>query len=187
MKVVIIGGTGLIGRKLATRLQSRGHEVVAASPSTGVNSLTGEGLNEALAGANVVVDVTNSPSFEDNAVLDFFRRSTGHLLSAAAAAGVSHYVALSVVGCDRIRDSGYLRAKRAQEGMIEAGGVPYTVLRATQFFEFLKCDRGRRHEGERRLYVAFQIPACRGGRCGRHSGRDRDRAAEERRCRAGGS
>jgi uncharacterized protein YbjT (DUF2867 family) len=139
MKVVIIGGTGLIGRKLAARLEAAGHEVVAASPSTGVNSLTGEGLKEALAGANAVVDVTNSPSFEDNAVMDFFRRSTGHLLGAAGAAGVSHYVALSVVGCDRIRDSGYLRAKRAQEGMIEAGGVPYTVLRATQFFEFLSA------------------------------------------------
>jgi uncharacterized protein YbjT (DUF2867 family) len=138
MKVVIIGGTGLIGRKLATRLQSGGHQVVAASPSTGVNTLTGEGLNEALTGANVIVDVTNSPSFEDNAVLDFFQRSTGHLLSAAAA-GISHYVALSVVGCDRIRDSGYLRAKHAQEGMIETGGMPYTILRATQFFEFLNA------------------------------------------------
>lgn len=139
MKVVIIGGTGLIGRKLATKLKSRGHDVVAASPSTGVNSLTGDGLKEVLTAANVVVDVTNSPSFEDNAVLDFFRSSTGHLLSAAAAAGVSHYVALSVVGADRIRDSGYLRAKRAQEGMIEASGVPYSVLRATQFFEFLNA------------------------------------------------
>ena len=139
MKVVIIGGTGLIGRKLATRLESGGHEVVAAAPSTGVNSLTGEGLNEVLTGANAVVDVTNSPSFEDNAVMDFFRKSTGHLLTAAAAAGVSHYIALSVVGADRIRGSGYLRAKRAQEGLIEAGGVPYTVLRATQFFEFLKA------------------------------------------------
>jgi uncharacterized protein YbjT (DUF2867 family) len=135
MKVVIIGGTGLIGRKLAAKLQSGGHDIVAASPSTGVNSLTGDGLEEVLTGANVVVDVTNSPSFEDDAVLDFFQRSTGHLLSAAAAAGVSHYIALSVVGADRIRDSGYLRAKRAQEGLIEAGGVPYTVLRATQFFE----------------------------------------------------
>ena len=137
MKVVIIGGTGLIGRKLATKLQSAGHHVLAASPSTGVNSFTGEGLKKALTGANVVVDVTNSPSFEDNAVLDFFRTSTEHLLSAAAAAGVSHYIALSVVGSDRIRDSGYLRAKRVQEELIEAGGVPYTVLRATQFFEFL--------------------------------------------------
>jgi uncharacterized protein YbjT (DUF2867 family) len=148
MKVVIIGGTGLIGRKVATKLQSAGHEVVAASPSTGVNSLTGEGLNEALAGANVVVDVTNSPSFEDNAVLDFFRKSTGHLLSAAATAGVSHYVALSVVGCDRIGDSGYLRAKRTQEEMIEAGHVPYTVLRATQFFEFLKAIADGATEGD---------------------------------------
>jgi uncharacterized protein YbjT (DUF2867 family) len=139
MKVVIIGGTGLIGRKLATKLRSGGHHVVAASPSTGVNSLTGEGLEKVLTQANVVVDVTNSPSFEDNAVLDFFRRSTGHLLSAAAAAGVSHYIALSVVGSDRIRDSGYLRAKGVQEGLIEAGGVPYTVLRATQFFEFLNA------------------------------------------------
>lgn len=139
MKVVIIGGTGLIGRKLATKLRSGGHQVVAASPSTGVNSLTGEGLQEVLTGTNVVVDVTNSPSFEDNAVMDFFRSSTEHLLDTAAAAGVSHYVALSVVGSDRIRDIGYLRAKRVQEGLIEASGVPYTVLRATQFFEFLKA------------------------------------------------
>jgi uncharacterized protein YbjT (DUF2867 family) len=139
MKVVIIGGTGLIGRKLAAKLASAGHEVLAAAPSTGVNSLTGEGLEAALAGANVVVDVTNSPSFEDNAVMEFFRTSTGNLLSAAKAAGVAHYVALSVVGCDRIRDSGYLRAKRMQEALIEAAGVPYTVLRATQFFEFLKA------------------------------------------------
>ena len=139
MKVVIIGGTGLIGRKLATRLQSGGHDVVLASPSTGVNSLTGEGLKKAQTGANVVVDVTNSPSFEDNAVLDFFQSSTEHLLSAAAAAGVSHYIALSVVGSDRIRDSGYLRAKRVQEELIEAGGIPYTILRATQFFEFLNA------------------------------------------------
>ena len=137
-EIVIIGGTGLIGRNLANKLRSGGHQVVAASPSTGVNSLTGEGLKEVLTGADVVVDVTNSPSFEDNAVLEFFRSSTGHLLGAAAAAGVSHYIALSVVGSDRIRDSGYLRAKRVQEGLIEAGGVPYTVLRATQFFEFLK-------------------------------------------------
>jgi len=114
MKVVIMGGTGLIGRKLATKLQSGGHHVVAASPSTGVNSLTGEGLKEVLTGADVVLDVTNSPSFEDKAVLEFFRSSTGHLLSAAAAPGVSHYIALSVVGSDRIRDSGYLRAKRVQ-------------------------------------------------------------------------
>jgi uncharacterized protein YbjT (DUF2867 family) len=147
MKVVIIGGTGLIGRKLAAKLESAGHEVVAAAPSTGVNSLTGEGLEAALMGANVVVDVTNSPSFEDNAVLEFFRTSTENLLSAAKAAGVSHYVALSVVGCDRIDDSGYLRAKRMQEGLIEAGGIPYTVLRATQFFEFLKAIADGATEG----------------------------------------
>jgi uncharacterized protein YbjT (DUF2867 family) len=138
VKVVIIGGTGLIGRKLAAKLESAGHDVVAASPSTGVNSLTGDGLEEALVGASVAIDVTNSPSFEDEAVMDFFRTSTGHLLADAAAAGVSHYVALSVVGSDRIRDSGYLRAKRVQEGLIETSGIPYTVLRATQFFEFLK-------------------------------------------------
>lgn len=139
MKVVIIGGTGLIGRKLATKLQSGGHQAVAASPSTGVNSVTGEGLKEVLTAADVIIDVTNSPSFEENAVLEFFRSSTEHLLSAAASAGVSHYIVLSVVGSDRIRDSGYLRAKRVQEELIESGGVPYTVLRATQFFEFLKA------------------------------------------------
>jgi len=162
MKVVIIGGTGLIGRKLAAKLQSRGHEVLAASPSTGVNSLTGEGLHQALTGANVVVDVTNSPSFEEGAVLDFFRRSTGHLLSAAAAAGVSHYVALSVVGSDRIRDSGYLRAKRVQETLIEAGGVPYTLLRATQFFEFLKAiaDGGAEGNTVRMSTCKFQPVAA---------------------------
>jgi len=187
MKVVIIGGTGLIGRKLATKLQSAGHHVVAASPSSGVNSLTGEGLEEVLTGANVVVDVTNSPSFEDEAVMDFFRSSTGHLLSAAAPAGVSHYIALSVVGADRIRESGYLRAKRMQEGLIEAGGVPYTVLRATQFFEFLNAIADGATKGNEVYMSPSQVPACRGGRCGRHSGRNRDCAAEERRCRAGGS
>jgi uncharacterized protein YbjT (DUF2867 family) len=146
MKIVVIGGSGLIGSKLVNKLRQRGREVLAASPASGVNTITGEGLAEALAGAQVVVDVANSPSFEDKAVLDFFRTSTGHSVSAAAAAGVSHYVALSVVGSDRIRDSGYLRAKRVQEGLIEAGGVPYTVLRATQFFEFLSAiaDGGTR-------------------------------------------
>lgn len=137
MKVVIIGGTGLIGRKLAAILGSQGNQVVAASPSTGVDSLTGAGLDSALAKADVLIDVTNSPSFEDRAVLDFFRNSTTNLLRAAAASSVSHYIALSVVGADRITDSGYLRAKRVQEELIEGGGVPYTILRATQFFEFL--------------------------------------------------
>ncbi len=148
MKVVIIGGSGLIGRKLAAILKSKGHDVVSASPSTGVDSVSGAGLAEALAGADVVVDVTNSPSFEDAAVLDFFRRSTGNLLKSARDAGVAHYVALSVVGADRIRDSGYLRAKRAQEELIEAGGVPFTILRATQFFEFLGAIAGDGSQGE---------------------------------------
>ena len=137
MKIVIIGGTGLIGRGLARTLQSKGHDIVIASPSTGVDSVTGKGLPEALQGANVLVDVTNSPSFADDAVMAFFRNSTEHLVSAAKAAGVSHFVALSIVGTDRIPDSGYLRAKHAQEQLIQAGNVPYTIVRATQFFEFL--------------------------------------------------
>ncbi|WP_437850396.1 SDR family oxidoreductase [Sorangium sp. So ce302] len=137
MKIVVIGGTGLIGTKLVRRLRQQGHEVVAASPSTGVNSLTGEGLAGALAGAEVVVDVANSPSFEDKAVLDFFETSGRNLLAAEAAAGVKHHVALSVVGTDRMLGSGYFRAKMAQEALIEASGIPYTLLRATQFFEFM--------------------------------------------------
>ena len=142
MKVVIIGGTGLIGRKLAAILKLNGHDIVSASPSTGVDSVSGDGVAAALIGADVVVDVSNSPSFEEHAVLEFFRRSTRNLLGAAKAAGVKHYVALSVVGADRIRDSAYLRAKRVQEVMIETGGVPYTILRATQFFEFLDAIAG---------------------------------------------
>ncbi|HTN89301.1 MAG TPA: SDR family oxidoreductase [Sorangium sp.] len=137
MKIVVIGGTGLIGTKLVRRLRQRGHEVVAASPGTGVNSITGEGLAEALAGAEVVVDVANSPSFEDRAVLDFFEISGRNLRAAETAAGVKHHVALSVVGTDRMLGSGYFRAKMAQERLIEASGIPYTILRATQFFEFM--------------------------------------------------
>jgi uncharacterized protein YbjT (DUF2867 family) len=137
MKIVVIGGSGLIGKKLVTLLCRQGHEVIAASPSSGVNSLTGEGLAQALAGANVVVDVTNAPSWEDAAVLAFFDTSTRNLLAAEAVAGVGHHVALSVVGADRLRDSGYMRAKVTQEGLIKAGKVPYTIVRATQFFEFL--------------------------------------------------
>ncbi|MGE0023812.1 MAG: SDR family oxidoreductase [Hyphomicrobium sp.] len=137
MKVVIIGGSGLIGRKLGAILQAQGHEIVAASPSTGVDSVSGKGVAAALNGADVVIDVANSPSFEELAVLEFFRRSTRNLLSAAESAGVAHYIALSVVGADRLRDNAYLRAKRAQEELIEASGVPYSILRATQFFEFL--------------------------------------------------
>jgi uncharacterized protein YbjT (DUF2867 family) len=137
MKLVIIGGSGLIGKKLAALLQQAGHSVVAASPSTGVNAVTGEGLAQALAGAEVVVDVSNSPSFEDAAVMAFFESSTRNLLAAETAAGVRHHVALSVVGAERAPDSGYLRAKVAQESIIKASTVPYTIVRATQFFEFL--------------------------------------------------
>ncbi len=138
MKVVIIGGSGLIGSKLVARLREQGHEAVPASPDSGVNTLTGEGLAEALVGAKVVVDVSNSPSFEDAAVLKFFQTSTGNLLAAEAAAGVGHHVALSVVGSDRPPDSGYLRAKVAQEKLIAGSPTPYTIVRSTQFFEFLK-------------------------------------------------
>jgi uncharacterized protein YbjT (DUF2867 family) len=138
MKVVIIGGTGLIGSKLVTRLREQGHEAVPASPDSGVNTLTGEGLAQVLTGAAVVVDVSNSPSFEDAAVLKFFQTSTTNLLAAEAAAGVGHHVALSVVGSDRAPDSGYLRAKVAQEKLIAASRIPYTIVRSTQFFEFLK-------------------------------------------------
>jgi uncharacterized protein YbjT (DUF2867 family) len=138
MKLVIIGGTGLIGSKLVTKLREHGHDAVAASPDTGVNTLTGTGLADALQGASVVVDVSNSPSFEDAKVMEFFTTSTRNLLTFAAAAGVTHYVALSVVGTERIPDSGYLRAKNAQETLIKAGGIPYSIVHATQFFEFVK-------------------------------------------------
>jgi uncharacterized protein YbjT (DUF2867 family) len=137
MKVVVIGGTGLIGSKLVALLRQQGEEVLAASPDSGVNTITGEGLSAALAGARVVVDVANSPSFEDAAVLAFFETSGRNLLAAEAAAGVRHHVALSIVGTDRVPDSGYLRAKLAQERLIKASGIPYTILRSTQFFEFM--------------------------------------------------
>jgi len=137
MKIVIIGGTGLIGAKLVNNLRQSGHEVVAASPSKGVNSVTGEGLAAVLIGTQVVVDVSNAPSWEDQAVMEFFNRSTRNLLAAEAAAGVRHHVALSVVGTDRLLASGYFRAKDAQEKLIQASPVPYTIVRATQFFEFV--------------------------------------------------
>jgi uncharacterized protein YbjT (DUF2867 family) len=138
MKIVVIGGSGLIGSKLVNLLRRRGHEVVAASPNTGVNTLTGEGLKEALAGAEVVVDVANSPSFEDAAVMDFFVVSGRNLLAAEKAAGVKHHVALSVVGTQRLVDSGYLRAKAVQENLIKNSSIPYTILESTQFFEFIE-------------------------------------------------
>ncbi|QEX18006.1 NmrA family transcriptional regulator [Hypericibacter terrae] len=138
MKILIIGGTGLIGTKTVAILRQRGHEAVAASPNTGVNTITGEGLKEAIAGAQVVIDLANSPSFEDKAVLEFFRTSGRNLHAAEAAAGVRHHVALSIVGTDRMPDNGYFRAKVAQEKLIEASGIPYTIIRSTQFMEFLR-------------------------------------------------
>jgi uncharacterized protein YbjT (DUF2867 family) len=138
MKIVVIGGTGLIGSKLVTKLNAVGHGAVAAAPNTGVNTLTGEGLAEVLEGAQVVVDVSNSPSFEDVAVMNFFETSTRNLLSYEAAAGVGHNVALSVVGSERLPESGYLRAKVAQEKLIKEGPIPYSIIHSTQFFEFVK-------------------------------------------------
>lgn len=137
MKIVVIGGTGLIGSKVVSNLRQNGHEVISASPNTGVNTITGEGLADALAGTNVVVDVANSPSFADEAVMAFFKTSGSNLMAAEKVAGVRHHIALSVVGSDRLPDSGYLRAKLAQEELIKASGIPYTIIRATQFFEFL--------------------------------------------------
>lgn len=142
MKIVVIGGTGLIGSQVVKNLLKLGHEVVAASPSSGVNAVTGEGLGTALAGAQVVVDVSNSPSFEDKPVLEFFEKSTRNLLAAEKAAGVRHHVALSVVGTELMLAGGYFRAKLVQENLIKAGGVPYTLVRATQFFEFIKGIAG---------------------------------------------
>ncbi len=138
MKIVVIGGSGLIGSKLVNQLRERGHEAIAASPSSGVNTLTGEGLAEALKGASVVVDVTNAPSWEDTAVLKFFETSTRNLLAYEAAAAVGHHVALSVVGSDRLLSSGYFRAKIAQENLIKGSSIPYSIVRATQFFEFVQ-------------------------------------------------
>src|SRR5262250_667140 len=138
MKIVVIGGTGLIGSKLVNKLREQGHEAVAAAPNTGVNTLTGEGLAEVLKGTSVVVDVSNSPDWEDAAVLKFFETSTRNLLSQEAAAGVGHHVALSVVGTERMLESGYFRAKIAQENLIKASSIPYSIVRATQFFEFIK-------------------------------------------------
>jgi uncharacterized protein YbjT (DUF2867 family) len=138
MKIVVIGGSGLIGSKLVAKLRERGHETIAASPNSGVNTLTGEGLAEALKGASVAVDTSNAPSWEDAAVMNFFETGTRNLLSYEAAAGVGHHVALSVVGTERMLDSGYFRAKIAQENLIKGSSIPYSSVRATQFFEFVK-------------------------------------------------
>jgi uncharacterized protein YbjT (DUF2867 family) len=137
MKIVVIGGTGLIGSKVVSNLRQKGHEVVAASPNTGVNTITGEGLAEALSGAEVVIDLANAPDFSDDPVMAFFKTSGRNLMAAEKAAAVRHHVALSVIGSDRLPDSGYLRAKAAQEKLVNASGIPYTIIRSTQFFEFL--------------------------------------------------
>jgi len=137
MKIVIIGGTGLVGTKVGSRLRDAGHEVVVAAPQTGVNTITGEGLDEVLVGADVVIDVANSPSFEEHAVMEFFLTSGRNVLKAEAKAGIKHHVALSIVGTERLPDSAYFRAKLAQEGLIRRSGIPYSIVHATQFFEFL--------------------------------------------------
>jgi uncharacterized protein YbjT (DUF2867 family) len=158
MKIVVIGGTGLIGSKVVTKLRERGYDVVAASPDSGVNTLTGQGLAEVLEGASVVVDVSNSRSFDDAEVMNFFRTSTRNLLTYEAAAGVGHHVALSVVGCDGLPDSGYFRAKVAQEKLIHESSIPYSIVRATQFFEFMKGIADAATEGNtvRLPSVGFQ-------------------------------
>jgi uncharacterized protein YbjT (DUF2867 family) len=159
MKIVVIGGSGLIGKKVVKDLQQRGHEVVAASPSSGVNTVTGEGLAGVLAGAQVVVDVANAPLWEDKAVLEFFEKSGLNLLAAETAAGVRHHVALSVVGTERLLASGYFRAKMVQENLIKAAAVPYTIVRATQFFEFVGGNRAIGHGGADGAAVARAVPA----------------------------
>jgi uncharacterized protein YbjT (DUF2867 family) len=158
MKFVVIGGTGLIGSRVVTNLRGHGHEAVAAAPSVGVNTLTGEGLADVLAGASVVVDVANSPSFEDAPVLEFFETSTRNLLAAEVAAGVGHHVALSVVGSQRLPESGYLRAKAAQEKLIEGSAIPFSIVQATQFFEFVRgiADSGTEGGTVRMAPVSFQ-------------------------------
>ena len=149
MKIVVIGGTGLIGSKTVAILRQGGHEVVAASPRSGINSVTGEGIKGAVAGAQVVIDLANSPSFENKAVLDFFETSGRNLLAAEAAAGVAHHIALSIVGTDRTPDNGYFRAKVAQEKLIESSGIPYTIIRSTQFLEFLGTIADSAADGNR--------------------------------------
>jgi uncharacterized protein YbjT (DUF2867 family) len=148
MKIVVIGGTGLIGSKVVEKLTGQGHDAIAAAPNTGVNTITGEGLAEALAGAEIVVDVANSPSFEDEAAMSFFRTAGKNITAAEVAAGVGHHVALSVVGTDRLQDSGYFRAKLAQEELIKDSPIPYTLVHATQFFEFIRSIAGFSHDGE---------------------------------------
>jgi uncharacterized protein YbjT (DUF2867 family) len=163
MRIVVVGGTGLVGSKLVEKLSEDGHEAVAAAPGTGVNSITGEGLADALKGASAVIDVTNSPSWEDTAVLKFFETSTRNLLAYGNAAGVRHYVALSVVGTERLLESGFFRAKLAQENLIKASSMPYTIVRATQFFEFVTKIADFSTEGDQvRLPSALIRPMAAG-------------------------
>ncbi len=179
MKIVVIGGSGLIGAKLVERLRRAGHEVVAASRATGVNTITGEGLAEAMKGAQVVVDVANAPSWEDQAVLEFFETSGRNMLAAEEAAGVKHHVALSVVGTDRMLASGYFRAKMAQEKLIKAAKIPYTIVRATQFFEFVGAIAGSGADGRDSSAAAGHDAARRVGRRGGDTGRRRRRGTAE--------
>jgi uncharacterized protein YbjT (DUF2867 family) len=162
MKIIVIGGTGLIGSKVVRKLQQKGHDVTAAAPNTGVNTITGEGLADALRGADVVVDVANSPSFEDKAVMDFFRTSSRNITAAEAAAGVKHHVALSVVGTDRNPTSGYFQAKLVQEEQVKASPVAYTIVRATQFFEFIRAIAQSGTDGDivRMPHATFQPMAA---------------------------
>jgi uncharacterized protein YbjT (DUF2867 family) len=161
MKIVVIGGTGLIGSNVTSILRQKGHEITAASPSTGVNTITGKGLDAALAGAQVVIDVANAPDFSDEAVMTFFRTSGRNLMAAAKSTDVRHHIALSVVGADRLPDSGYLRAKLAQEDLIKASGIPYTIVRATQFFEFLGAIAQSSTDGQTvRLSPAYLQPVA---------------------------
>ncbi len=161
MKIVVIGGTGLIGSKVASNLRQKGHDIVAAAPSTGVNTITGEGLAEACAGTQVVIDVANAPDFADDAVMAFFKTSGRNLMAAEKSAGVRHHIALSVVGADRLPDSGYLRAKLAQEELIKASGIPYTIVRATQFFECLGAIAQSATDGQAvRLSPAYLQPVA---------------------------
>ena len=188
MKIVVIGGTGLIGSKTVANLRQRGHEVVAASPNSGVNTITGEGLKEAMAGTQGVIDLANSPSSEDKAVLEFFETAVHNLLAAEAADGVRHHVALSIVGVDR-SDNGYFRGKVAQEKLIEASRIRYTIIRSTQFLEFLKGIADSAAEGTRQA-PARPVPAHRGGRRWCHRCRCGARSAAQRHrrdCRSGTS
>jgi uncharacterized protein YbjT (DUF2867 family) len=155
MKIVIIGGTGLIGSQVVQNLRARGHEAIPASPNSGVNTITGEGLDTALAGAQVVVDLANGPDFSDAAILEFFQTSGRNLLKAEVAAGVGHHVALTIVGADRVPDSGYMRAKLAQEELVEGAGQPYTIVRSTQFFEFMRAAADAGTEGD-----TVRVPAA---------------------------